>query len=133
MHVGGHAGMGPTHGALGAAPPARLANAAHEFEAQLMKELMKPLTKGAAPGDTSDADGEDGEDSGLGSAGALGEFASEAMARALSDQGGFGIAEKIIGQLSERSAEEKSRIGNDTEAARAAGNESAKSKIKPLK
>jgi Rod binding domain-containing protein len=128
MHVGMHSGVGIAGSAHGAVQP-RLVNAAHEFEAQMMKELMKPLTKGAAPGDTDDDD----DDSGFGSAGALGEFASEAMARALSDQGGFGIAEKIIGQLSQRESDENSRTGNNAEASRAVGNESTKAKIKPLK
>ncbi len=111
----------------GVAQP-RLVKAAHEFEAQLMKELMKPLTSGAAPGDDEDEDAQEG--SGLGSAGALGEYASEALAQALSEQGGFGIANGIIKQLSSRSA---SHDGNETEAARAAGNEREKTKIKPLK
>jgi Rod binding domain-containing protein len=128
MHVAIHGAIRPASGAHGAVQP-RLVNAAHEFEAQMMKELMKPLTKGAAPGDAEDDD----EDSGFGSAGALGDFASEAMARALSEQGGFGIAEKIIGQLSQRESEENSRTGNDAEVSRAAGNESTKAKLKPLK
>jgi Rod binding domain-containing protein len=115
----------------GLAAQPKLVNAAHEFEAQMMKELMKPLTKGAAPGD-ADAEDDDSGDS-FGSSGALGEFASEAMARALSEQGGFGIADRIIAQLSKRSIEEDSHAGNDTEASRAAGNEHAKTKIKPLK
>src|ERR1700735_3490048 len=72
----------------------KLVKAAHEFEAQLMKELMKPLTSGGAPGD--DEDDDDDRGSGLGSAGALGEYASESLAQALSLQGGFGIADKII-------------------------------------
>jgi Rod binding domain-containing protein len=124
---GGHAGAGPRSGA---AQP-KLVNAAHEFEAQMMKELMKPLTKGAAPGDADEEDDDSGDS--LGSAGALGEFASEAMARALSEQGGFGIADRIIAQLSKRSIESDSRDGNDTEASRAAGNAHEKAKIKPLR
>jgi Rod binding domain-containing protein len=75
------------------APPPRLVRAAHEFEAQMMKELLKPMTS------SDPLTGED-EASGSGSAGALGEFASEAMARALSEQGGFGVADKIIQDLS---------------------------------
>jgi Rod binding domain-containing protein len=109
----------------------RLVNAAHEFEAQMMKELMKPLTKGAAPGG-ADEDDDDSGDS-FGSAGALGDFASEAMARALSEQGGFGIADRLIAQLTQRKAQEDSRTGNDTEAARAAGKAGERGKIKPLK
>ena len=120
--AGGHAGT-----QAGAIQP-RLVKAAHEFEAQLMKELMKPLTSGGAPGDDDDDDDDKG--SGLGSAGALGEYASESLAQALSLQGGFGIADKIIKQLSHR---DLSHEGNETEAARAAGNERDKTKIKPLK
>jgi Rod binding domain-containing protein len=77
-----------------AAPSPRVINAAHEFEAQMMKELLKPLTEN---------DGLTGEeDAGLGSAGALGEFASEALGRAISDQGGLGIASHIVQNLSDR-------------------------------
>jgi|GEM_PF-971453 hypothetical protein len=126
--VGGHAGMN-----AGSAQP-RLVKAAHEFEAQLMKELMKPLTSGGAPGDDEDDDQGSGLGAelgaGFGSGGALSEYASESLAQALSLQGGFGIADKIIKQLSHR---DLSHEGNETEAARAAGNERDKTKIKPLK
>lgn len=71
----------------------RLVNAAHEFEAQLMKELLKPLS---ATG-LGDEDGGDGED---GSSGVLGEFASEALGQGLSRAGGFGMADHIVQQLS---------------------------------
>jgi len=73
-------------------PQPRLVRAAHEFEAQMMKEMMKPLTHG------SSLTGEDDSDSGSG--GALGEFATEALGRALSEQGGFGIACSIVKDLS---------------------------------
>ena|SRR5271166_912261 len=75
------------------APQPRLVHAAHEFEAQMMQELLKPMTSG---------DGLDGEDaeSASGSGGALGSFASESLGRALSDHGGFGIATSIVRQLS---------------------------------
>ena len=71
----------------------RLVHAAHEFEAQMMKELLKPLTAG-------DALGSEDEDSGSGSGAALSEFASEALGRSLSDHGGLGIANRIVGDLS---------------------------------
>ncbi|MGP8173146.1 MAG: hypothetical protein ACLP7O_01205 [Terracidiphilus sp.] len=81
-------------GAAGeATPQPRLVRAAHEFEAQMMKELLKPMTG------TNGLDGED-DDSASGSGGALGEFASEALGRALSEQGGFGIANRIVQDLS---------------------------------
>jgi Rod binding domain-containing protein len=79
-------------GQVSPAPSPKLVNAAHEFEAQMMKELLKPMTS---------SDGLEGEDdnSASGSGGALEEFASEAFAQALSKQGGFGIATSIIREL----------------------------------
>jgi Rod binding domain-containing protein len=77
----------------------KLVHAAHEFEAQMMKELLKPLTNSnALTGDDEDADGV--LDSGAGSGGTLGEFASESLGKALSERGGFGIADRIVSQLS---------------------------------
>jgi Rod binding domain-containing protein len=61
----------------------------------MMKELMKPLNRGSA---LTGIDGDPDDDSG--STGALGEFASEALGRALSERGGFGIAAGIVKQLS---------------------------------
>ena len=79
------------------APQPRLVRAAHEFEAQMMKELMKPLNHGSS---LTGADDDAGDDTG--SSSALGEFASEALGRALSEHGGFGIASGIVKQLSGR-------------------------------
>jgi Rod binding domain-containing protein len=77
------------------APQPRLVRAAHEFEAQMMKELLKPMTgKDALTGE------EDGSSGGAGSNNALGEFASEALGKALSQRGGFGIASTIVHELS---------------------------------
>jgi len=70
----------------------RLIRAAHEFEAQMMKELLKPMTSG---------DGLTGSDDESSSAGALGDYAGEALGRALSEAGGFGIANRIVGQVSQ--------------------------------
>ena len=79
-----------------------------------------PAYRRKAPGDADDDDEEEGAglSAGLGSSGALSEYASESLAQALSLQGGFGIADKIIKQLSGRNL---SHEGNETEAARAAG------------
>jgi Rod binding domain-containing protein len=75
-----------------AAPQPRLVRAAHEFEAQMMKELLKPLTSG---------DGLTGAGDDSGSTGALGDYARESLGRALSEQGGFGIADRIVAQVSQ--------------------------------
>ena len=70
----------------------RLVRAAHQFEGQMMKELLKPLNNGDGlfSGDDSDA----------GSSSALSDFASEALGQALSQAGGFGIADRIVRQVS---------------------------------
>lgn len=66
----------------------QLVRAAHEFEAQLMKELIRPMTR-------SDEDGD-----AIGSGRALSEFAGEALGQALSRAGGFGIANRVVASLS---------------------------------
>jgi Rod binding domain-containing protein len=95
-----------------AVPQPRLVRAAHEFEAQMMKELMKPMTqRSALTGDDADS----GSESGSGNA--LTEFASEALGRALSERGGFGIASQIVKDLS--------HTGNRTTTRPVTGNRTA--------
>ena len=83
-------GIGPseTAGSI-AGGDARLKPAAHEFEACLMKEFLEPLQKDALFA-------ESGEGSGEASDSALVGFGSEALARAISERGGFGIATRIL-------------------------------------
>jgi Rod binding domain-containing protein len=91
--VSGIAAAATGPGASPAIASPRLVRAAHEFEAQLMKELLRPMTeRGSLTGD-DDGDGSSG-------AGTLGEFASESLAGALSASGGFGIANRILGEVS---------------------------------
>ena len=69
----------------------RLVSAAHEFEAQLMKEILKPLAaKDALFSDQGDTD----------ECGILGEFGAEALGRALSEHGGLGLGSSIVRSLS---------------------------------
>ena len=74
-------------------PSPRLVNAAHEFEAQLMGELLKPMSKSLS------MNGDD-DDSDSGSTNAMGTYATEALARAISNKGGLGIADHIVHSLS---------------------------------
>ena len=71
-------------------PDPRLARAAREFEAQMMKELLAPMNQRSAL--FEDCGGEE--------TGVLGEFASESLAGALSARGGLGIADRIVQALS---------------------------------
>ena len=90
-------GLGSQNGVEGrpeSAVSPRLVRAAQEFEAQMMKELLKPMTgQDALTGETS-------RRGDSGATGALGEFASEALGQALSRHGGFGIADRIVHELS---------------------------------
>ena len=72
---------------------AKLQHSAHEFEASLMAELLKPLQE------SDGLTGESGDGGGMGSGGALAGFASESLARVISDRGGFGIADRILHQF----------------------------------
>ena len=86
--ISGVGGAATAEAALGEDP--RLKPAAHEFEACLMKEFLQPLQTDPLFGE--DGDGARGE----GSENALVSFGAEALARAISERGGFGIASKII-------------------------------------
>jgi len=92
----GSIGWGRTVGQAETAPSPRLLRAAHEFEGQMMQELLKPMMRG----DVLTGAEDDDSDSGAGSGGALGEFASEMLGQALSERGGFGIADRILRELS---------------------------------
>jgi Rod binding domain-containing protein len=75
-----------------AQPNPKLESAAHEFEASLMQEFLKPLQH-----DSLFADEESkGDDDTSGSAGTLMSYGAEAMAKSISEHGGFGIARKIL-------------------------------------
>lgn len=76
----------------------KLEKSAHEFEASLMAELLKPMQEGDG------LTGEDSDGGGMGSGGALAGFASESLARAISERGGFGIADRILHQLAPKGA-----------------------------
>jgi Rod binding domain-containing protein len=74
------AAQGATGNTAQATPQPRLVKAAHEFEAQMMSELMKPMLSDTSITGDDDADSDSGAGSGAG--------------------GGFGIANRIIKQLS---------------------------------
>lgn len=98
MH--GVGGVGSARAGEMSGPEPRLVNAAREFEAQMMKELMKPITRS----DESDD----------GSGGALTELAGEMLGQSMSRAGGFGMATRIVASLShnETSGSAASGTGN---------------------
>src|ERR1700679_127891 len=71
----------------------RLKNAAHQFEASLLTELLKPMREQS---EFSDKDEEDDDSSADGS---MREYGTEAMAECLSEHGGIGIAKMVLAKL----------------------------------
>jgi peptidoglycan hydrolase FlgJ len=96
MLVVNGAGTQPESIAARPALDPRLKPAAHEFEASLMKELLEPLQHDPLTENSADAESPDG------SGNALVSFGAEALAKAISDRGGFGIADKILAHFAER-------------------------------
>lgn len=68
----------------------KLVEAAHEFEAQMLKELLKPMTSNVA----------EESDGALGAHDGFVELAAESLGRGLSNRGGIGIADRVIRSLS---------------------------------
>jgi Rod binding domain-containing protein len=86
----------PAVSATGTTQP-RLVKAAHDFEASMMQELLKPLQHDSLFS-------EDENDDSIGSESALADFSSEALGRALSEHGGFGIAKRILDHFAGKDA-----------------------------
>ena len=112
MNIASLSYAGGGHEAASADDP-RLKSAAHEFEASLMQELLKPLQEDSLfkPDGSGDSDplGEldSGSEEDQGSSGALMSFGSEALAEAISERGGFGIATKILDHFATQAKHKK--------------------------
>jgi peptidoglycan hydrolase FlgJ len=78
----------------------KLRAAAHEFEASMMKEFLKPLEHDSLFSEEKGTESDNEE----GSAGAIMSFGSQAMATAISERGGFGIATLILNHFRTTSA-----------------------------
>ena len=82
---------------------AKLVDAAQQFEATMLQELLKPLQHGQS----SWGGEERGDDS---ASDTISSFGTEAIAKAISKGGGFGIAKQIVSKVTlehERSSEKK--------------------------
>jgi flagellar protein FlgJ len=72
---------------------AKLVDAAQQFEATMLQELLKPMEHG------QDSWGGDDEKSDDTTFDTMSSFGSETMAKAISKGGGFGIARKVVSQI----------------------------------
>jgi len=89
---------------LDARKQAKLVDAAQQFEATMLQELLKPMQHG------QDSWGGD-EKSDDATFDTLSSFGSETMAKAISKGGGFGIARQVVSQItSERKQMSQKKI-----------------------
>jgi flagellar protein FlgJ len=78
------------------AKAAKLADAAQEFEASMLQELLKPMQSGQNSWGGQDSDQDSGQDQSFDT---IRSFGTEAVAKAISKGGGFGIAKQVISQI----------------------------------
>jgi Rod binding domain-containing protein len=83
----------PTIPVTGKQQNAKLEDAAQQFEAMLMQEILKPMRKGE-----DSWEGEKSEDS---ASDTISGFGTEALAKAVSRNGGIGIAQQVVRQISQ--------------------------------
>lgn len=83
---------------------AKLTDAAQQFEGMLLQELLKPLRSKNDDGwNDGDEDSEDGSDT-------INSFGVEAVAKAISQNGGLGIARQVIQQVTAEHAKNHSAL-----------------------
>jgi Rod binding domain-containing protein len=84
---------------------AKLVDAAQQFEAMMLQEMLKPMRGG------KDSWGGDDKSDSDSASDTISSFGTEAFAKAISKGGGFGIAKQVISQVKlehQRNAEKKS-------------------------
>jgi peptidoglycan hydrolase FlgJ len=74
----------------------KLTAAAQQFEGMLLQEMLKPMKE---HGFAQDEGEDDGDKDGGGFADTLSSFGTEAMATAIAEGGGLGIARQVIEQV----------------------------------
>jgi flagellar protein FlgJ len=72
---------------------AKLVDAAQQFEAMMMQEMLKPMRGG------KDSWGGDDKSDSDSASDTISSFGTEAFAKAISKGGGFGIARQVISQV----------------------------------
>lgn len=79
----------------------RLKPAAHAFEASLIQELLKPMQHDPLFSDSDNDDGMGGLAGGEADSGmdTMSSLSTEALARAISDHGGLGIAAEVLKEV----------------------------------
>ena len=92
MKIGADYASQPANGAE-VQKQAKLLDAAQQFEATMLQELLKPMQHGQS----SWGGEEKGDDT---ASDTMSSFGTEAIAKAISKGGGFGIAKQIVSKVS---------------------------------
>jgi peptidoglycan hydrolase FlgJ len=82
---------------------AKLVDAAEQFEATMLQELLKPMQHGQSSWGGEEKSDDTTSDT-------IGSFGTEAIAKAISKGGGFGIAKQIVSKVTlehQRNSEKK--------------------------
>ncbi len=82
----------PGSGSAGAVNRAKLADAAQQFEAMMTQELLKPFSNSQESWGIDDEDSDAGADT-------MSSFGTEALAKAIAERGGLGIAKQVLRQV----------------------------------
>lgn len=90
MRISAYVSDQPTSGMEGQ-KQAKLVDAAQQFEATMLQELLKPMQHG------QDSWGEEKSDDSASDT--ISSFGTEAIAKAISKGGGFGIAKQIVSKV----------------------------------
>jgi flagellar protein FlgJ len=94
-------------GSLDTQKQAKLVDGAHQFEAMLLNEMLKPLKFGEAESSDLSADETQG-----GASDTIRGYATEAIGKAIANKGGFGLAKQIISQVTaEHERETTKKVG----------------------
>ncbi len=100
----------------------RLKPAAHAFEASLIQELLKPMQQDPLFSDSSGESGGGGLSSGMADGGmdTMSSLSAQALARAISDRGGLGIAAEVLKDVQAQKAGEESSVKAEDKKKKAA-------------
>jgi Rod binding domain-containing protein len=91
MKIGADLTSQPVNGAE-AQKQAKLDDAAQQFEATMLQELLKPLQHGQNSWGGEESSDDTASDT-------ISSFGTEAIAKAISQAGGFGIAKQIVSKV----------------------------------
>jgi Rod binding domain-containing protein len=102
MKIGSEFTSHPT-GVVEAQKQAKLVDAAQQFEATVLQELLKPMQHGQSSWGGEEKSDDTASDT-------ISSFGTEAIAKAISKGGGFGIAKQIVSKVTlehQRNSEKK--------------------------